>query len=104
MASEGLRYTSNVRASRNLTGDSRASSLTCLQPWHRPSRRGYLGEDGTQAISEVSEDTTTTIVNVSSGYGIGALRGPGDRFEDEVCVDEYPLFKIKRDGEFYTSS
>src|SRR5215212_2396348 len=22
---------------RNLTGRSRASSLTCLQPWHRPS-------------------------------------------------------------------
>jgi hypothetical protein len=24
-------------------------------------------------------------VNVSSGYGIGALRGPGDRCEDEEC-------------------
>jgi hypothetical protein len=24
--------------SRNLTGGSRASTLTCLQPWHRPSR------------------------------------------------------------------
>ncbi len=46
---------------------------------------GYLGEEGAQAISEVSEDTTTTIVNGSSGYGIGALRGPWDRCEDEVC-------------------
>jgi hypothetical protein len=46
---------------------------------------GYLGEDGVQAISEVFEDTTTTIVNVSSGYGIGARRGPGDRCEDEEC-------------------
>jgi hypothetical protein len=48
---------------------------------------GYLGEDGVQAISEVSEDTTTTIVNVSSGYGIGARRGPGDRCEDEVWMN-----------------
>jgi hypothetical protein len=31
---------SNKRYSRNLTEDSRASSLTCLQPWHRPSRSG----------------------------------------------------------------
>jgi hypothetical protein len=46
---------------------------------------GYLGEDGAQAISEVSKDTTTMIVNVSSGYGIGARRGPWDRCEDEVC-------------------
>jgi hypothetical protein len=46
---------------------------------------GCPGEDGAQATSEVSEDTTTTIVNVSYGYGIGALRGPGDRFEDEGC-------------------
>jgi hypothetical protein len=48
---------------------------------------GYFGEDGAQAISEVSEDTTTTIVNVSSGYYPGALRGPGDRFEDEVWMN-----------------
>ena len=46
---------------------------------------GYLREDGVQATSEVSEDTATTIVNVSSGDYIGALRGPGDRFEDEGC-------------------
>jgi hypothetical protein len=46
---------------------------------------GYPGDDGAQAISEVSEDTTTTIVIVSSGYGIGALRGPGDGCEDGVC-------------------
>ncbi len=45
---------------------------------------GYLGEDGAQAISEVSEDTATTFVNISSGYYIDALGGPGDRFEDEV--------------------
>src|SRR5215218_5600244 len=25
------------RYSRNLTGDCRPSSLTCFQPWHRPS-------------------------------------------------------------------
>jgi hypothetical protein len=79
--------------SRNRTGGSRASSLTCLSSFSIDDLvvvilleyDGYLGEDGAQAISEVSEDTTPTIVNVSSGYGIGALRGPGYRFEDEVC-------------------
>jgi hypothetical protein len=72
-----------VGVSTNLTGDSRASPLTCLQspgidrlvPVILLEYDGYLGEDGVQAISEVSEDTITTIVNVSSGYGIGALRG-----------------------------
>ncbi len=82
-----------VGASRNLTGDSRASPLTCLSsfsiddlvPVILLEYDGCPGDDGAQAISEVSEDTTTTIVNVSSGYGIGALRGPWDRCEDEVC-------------------
>ena len=79
--------------SRNLTGGSHASSLTCLSSFSIDDLIVVIllecedrsGEDGAQATSEVSEDTTTTIVNVSYGYGIGALRGPGDRFEDEGC-------------------
>jgi hypothetical protein len=36
--SNGLRGDSNGEVSTNLTGDCRPSSLTCYQPWHRPSR------------------------------------------------------------------
>jgi hypothetical protein len=77
----------NGEVHRNLTGGSRASSLTCLSSFSIDDLvvvilleyDGCPGDDGAQASSEVSEDTTTTMVNVSSGYGIGALRGPGDR-------------------------
>jgi hypothetical protein len=63
----------------------------------------YLGEDGALATSEVSQDTTTTIVNVSSGttLALSEVLAIAARVR---CVDEYRLFKIERDGEFYTSS
>src|SRR5215218_4394060 len=35
--SNGLRYPSDRWSPRNLTRGSRASSLTCFKPWHRPS-------------------------------------------------------------------
>jgi len=39
--SNGLRVEANGKGySRNLTGDSRASSSTCFQPWLRVSRSG----------------------------------------------------------------
>jgi hypothetical protein len=59
---------------------------------------GYLGEDGAQAISEISEATVTTIVNVSSGttLALSEVLGIASRMR---CVDEDRLYKIERDGE-----
>jgi hypothetical protein len=92
MASEGLRCPSGMVLQNPHRGFSRLifdlppnPSIDSLVPDILLEYDGCPGEDGAQAISEVSEDTTTTIVNVSSRYGIGALRGPGDRCEDEAC-------------------
>ena len=97
MASEGLRYTSNVRASRNLTGDSRASSLTCLSSFSIDDLVVVilleydcrLEEDGAQAISEVSEDTTTTIVNVSRPSGTVISIPAGRDVREEVGTPSF---------------
>ncbi len=56
MASKSLCGVSNAMYSGNLTGDSRASSLTCFQPWLRPSRTDDTEVPATRRV-ELEEES-----------------------------------------------
>ena len=55
---------------------------------------GRLEEDGAQAISEVSEDTTTTIVNVSRPGGTAICIRAGRDVREEVGTPSFTLASL----------
>src|SRR5215212_196850 len=80
--------------SRNLRGDCRASTLTCLQPWHRPSRPADQ-----HRVRCLSENNARWRSGGEESWGwrgrLSRSSGGGRRMK---CVEQCWCLKAERDG------